>query len=80
MIEQAPNLFKEFGFAGTTRIIEHVKRFCEIMKKRVKNNKVKRLVVEEVIKTEEVFIDGLGTLLNWKSKCLAEELITEEES
>ena len=54
--------------------------FCEILKKRVKNNKTKRHVVDEIIKTEEAYLNGLETLLVWKTTAVAQEMISDEDA
>lgn len=62
---------QKFGVMGVARIQNYVKKFCEILKKRVKNNKTKRHVVDEIIKTEEAYLNGLETLLVWKTTAVA---------
>lgn len=65
---------------GVARIQNYVKKFCEILKKRVKNNKYKRHVVDEIIKTEEAYLNGLETLLVWKTSAIAQEMISDEDA
>lgn len=71
---------QKFGVMGVARIQNYVKKFCEILKKRVKNNKTKRHVVDEIIKTEEAYLNGLETLLVWKTTAVAQEMISDEDA
>jgi len=50
------DMCEKFGFIKTMNIYKHVRKFIEIVRKRLKNYRTKRMVVEEIIKTEETFI------------------------
>jgi hypothetical protein len=79
-VKQPRLSMKTLSLNTCSRIKVLEKRFITNLRRRVKNNRVKRYVVEEVIKTEEGYMNGLGILLDWRSKCLSEAFITEEEA
>ena len=60
------NMLEKFGVVKTIIIYKRCKKFIEIVKKWLKNYWTKKLVVEEIIKTEQTYIDGLTTMLSWR--------------
>jgi len=64
-------MVEKFGVAKTLFIYKKVKYFIEVVKKRLKNYWTKEKVVEEIIKTEETYIQGLVIMQSWKEKCLS---------
>ena len=73
------HLHARFGLFGTMRIYKYVNQFKDNMKKRVRNNKYKKKVVEEIIKTEENYINGLEIMIAWKATMLGDEILNEDE-
>ncbi len=56
------NMMEKFGALKTIHIYQYVKKFITLIRKRLKNYKTKKMVVEEIIKTEETYIEGLTIL------------------
>lgn len=50
------NLVGRIGVFGAIKVYEFVRKFVETMKKWIKNNKYKWLVIDEIIKTEETYL------------------------
>ena len=68
------------GLLATINIYAKVKQFIKVLRKRVKNNRYKEKVVEEILKTEQTYIEGLNVLCRWKQELVAEGFITDEEA
>lgn len=72
--------WKSLGISAFSTTIIKVHKFIKILKKRVRNNKMKRNVVEEIIKTEETYQTGIEWLCKWKEELREQSLTTKEES
>ena len=70
------NMLEKFGAVKTMMIYQYVKKFGLIVRKRLKNYKTKRMVVEEILKTEETFINGLSILQNWKDQSTSKNYLS----
>lgn len=70
----------KLGITGISRTYLYVTKFVKQMKKRIRNNKMKRSVVEEIIKTETSYHAGINWMVTWKRKIVDKELVTDEEA
>ena len=50
------------------------------MKTRIRNNKMKRSVVEEIIKTEMSYQRGIDWMRKWKNKLVEKEITDQQEA
>jgi len=64
------DMLEKFGILQSARIYKKVKSFIDIIRKRLRNYRTKRLVVEEIIKTEQTYIEGLTILSTWKQQSI----------
>jgi hypothetical protein len=70
----------KLGISGLSRTYFFIIKFVKQMKKRIRNNKMKKSVVEEIIKTEASYQAGINWMVTWKRKIVDKELVSDEEA
>lgn len=58
------------GIEKDSKVYSLVKKFAVTLKKRIKNIKMKKNVIQEMVETEKTYIKGLAKLIAWRDEIL----------
>jgi hypothetical protein len=67
------------GIKKTSIVYPQVKKFCETLRKRIKNNRTKKQVIQEMVTTERTYSKGLEWLIQWRDELKLSKIIEEKE-
>lgn len=67
---QTQGMEEALGIEKGSKVYSLVKKFVVNLKKRVKNIKMKKNVIQEMVQTEKTYIKGLERLIAWRDECL----------